>query len=75
MTAPWDTALVVAGDIPDLRDSGTRRVRVACKHCGASVEIARLREHLRSSHNLDSAVVETSYLAVLMDVRRNRRRT
>jgi phosphopantetheinyl transferase len=65
--------LVAVGDYPELHDSGTRRVRVACKHCGVSIEIARLREHLRSSHNLDSAVVETSYLAALMDVRRNRR--
>ena len=62
-----------AGDYPDWRDSGPRRMRVACKHCGASVEIAGLREHLRASHNLDSATVESSYLAALMDVRRARR--
>jgi len=64
---------VAIGDYPDLQESGTRRVRVSCKHCGVSVEIARLREHLRSSHNLDSAVVEASYLSALMDVRKSRR--
>lgn len=64
---------VAVGDYPELQDSGTRRVRVSCKHCGVLIEIARLREHLRSSHNLDSAVVESAYLAALMDVRRNRR--
>jgi ribosomal protein S27AE len=63
----------VAVDYAELHDSGLRRSRVVCKHCGASVEIARLREHLRSSHHLDSTVVESSYLAALMDVRRNRR--
>jgi hypothetical protein len=64
---------VAAAEYGDLRDSGTRRLRVNCKHCGTSVEIARLREHLRSSHRLDSTAVESSYLAALMDVRRSRR--
>ena len=66
-------APVVGVDYPDLQDSGARRVRVSCKQCGTSIEIARLREHLRSGHNLDSTAVETAYLAALMDVRRNRR--
>jgi hypothetical protein len=48
-------------------------MRVSCKYCGTSVEIARLREHLRTSHQLDSTTVDSSYLAALMDVRRARR--
>ena len=62
-----------AVDYTELHDSGLRRLRVVCKHCGVSVEIARLKEHLRSSHHLDSTVVESSFLSALMDVRRNRR--
>ncbi len=62
-----------AVDYTELRDSGTRRLRVTCKYCGSSLEIARLREHLRTGHRLDSAVVESSYLAALMDVRKARR--
>jgi len=64
---------VAAGDFTELRDSGTRRLRAACRHCGTSIEIARFREHLRSVHHLDSTDVESTYLAALMDVRRARR--
>jgi len=64
---------VAAVDYTELHDSGTRRLRVVCKLCSVSIEIARMREHLRSSHHLDSTAVETSYLAALMDVRRARR--
>ncbi len=64
---------VPAVDFTELRDSGTRRLRVTCKYCGSNLEIARLREHLRAGHHLDSTVVESSYLAALMDVRRARR--
>ena len=64
---------MAAIDYSDLHDSGTRRLRVVCKYCSASVEIARMREHLRSSHRMDSTAVESSYLAALMEVRRARR--
>jgi hypothetical protein len=64
---------VAAGEYSDFRDSGTRRLRVACRQCGSSVEIARLKEHLRSAHHLDSTEVESTFLAALMDVRRARR--
>jgi len=64
---------VAAVDYGELRDSGTRRLRVSCKLCSAPLEIARLREHLRTTHRLDSTAVETTYLAALMDVRRSRR--
>ena len=64
---------MASGDYPDLGDSGMRRSRVPCKYCGTSTEIARMREHLRSSHNLDSTTVESAFLAALMDVRRARR--
>ena len=64
---------MVGVDYPDLQDSGTRHVRVACKQCGMLTEIARLRDHLRSVHGLDSTGVESAYLAALMEVRRNRR--
>jgi hypothetical protein len=64
---------VTAIDYSDLHDSGTRRLRVVCKQCSASVEIVRLREHLRSAHQLDSSAVEATYLSALMEVRRARR--
>ena len=64
---------MAAVDFTDLPESGTRRSKVTCKYCGGSVEIARMREHLRSSHSLDSTTVESAYLAALMEVRRARR--
>jgi len=64
---------VPAADFSEVRDSGTRRLRVSCKYCGTLIEIARLREHLRTSHHLDSTTVDSSYLSALMDVRRARR--
>jgi hypothetical protein len=48
-------------------------MRVACRTCNTQIEIARLREHLRSVHHLDSASVESAYLAAMMDLRRARR--
>ncbi len=63
----------MAVDAFELRDSGTRRLRVPCKLCGTTLELVRLREHLRTQHRLDSTLVESTYLATLMDVRRARR--
>ena len=62
-----------AADYTDIPDSGTRRMRVTCRTCNTQIEIVRLREHLRSAHNLDSASVESAYLAAMMDLRRSRR--
>jgi len=64
---------VAAADYTELHDSGTRRLRVGCKLCSVSLEISRMKEHLRSAHHLDSTSVESNYLAALMDVRRARR--
>ncbi len=64
---------MASADYSELTDSGTRRLRVSCKICGVSFEIARFREHLRANHHLDSTAVESSYLAALMTVRRTRR--
>jgi hypothetical protein len=64
---------VAASEYSELPDSGTRRLRVVCRSCGTQIEVARLREHLRSVHRLDSASVETAYLAAMMDLRRARR--
>jgi hypothetical protein len=64
---------VAAAEYNELRDSGMRRLRIVCRYCSTSVEIARLKEHLRSVHHLDSTEVETTFLAALMDVRRARR--
>ena len=64
---------MAAADYTELHDSGTRRLRVACKLCSVSLEISRMKEHLRSAHRLDSTSVESNYLAALMDVRRARR--
>ncbi len=64
---------MAAAEFSELRDSGTRRLRVPCRECGSSIEIARLKEHLRASHHFDSTAVEATFLAALMDVRRSRR--
>jgi len=46
---------------------------VPCKICGLSVEVVRLRRHLRADHQLDTASVEAQYLAALMELRKTRR--
>lgn len=60
-------------DFSDLGDSGTRRLRVTCKYCSSSLEVVRLREHLRAVHQLDSSALESAYLEALMAGRRSRR--
>lgn len=62
-----------AVDYRDVPESGTRRLRLPCHQCGKSLEIARLKEHLRSEHQLDSTNVESAYLSAMMEVRRARR--
>ena len=62
-----------AGGATDYREPGTRRGRVPCKICGLSVEVVRLRRHLRADHQLDTASVEAQYLAALMELRKTRR--
>jgi hypothetical protein len=55
------------------RESSDRRTRVSCKVCGHPVELARMREHLRSEHQVDSAQLETLYLDARVEARRARR--
>ena len=50
-----------------------RRTRVSCKVCGRPIELARMREHLRSEHQIDSAQLETLYLGARVEARRARR--
>ena len=50
-----------------------RRSRVACKVCGQPVELARMREHLRSEHQVGSADLEDMYLESRIEARRARR--
>lgn len=54
------------------RDSSERRTRVACKVCGDPIELVRMREHLRSAHQVDSSQLETLYLDARIEARRRR---
>jgi len=55
------------------RDTDVRRSRVPCKVCGQPVELMRMREHLRSEHQVGSADLETMYLGARIEARRSRR--
>ncbi|HKN07072.1 MAG TPA: hypothetical protein VJ021_05670 [Thermoplasmata archaeon] len=55
------------------RDSDMRRSRVPCKVCGRPVELVRMRDHLRSEHQVASADLETMYLDARIEARRSRR--
>jgi hypothetical protein len=50
-----------------------RRSRVPCKVCGVHVDLAHMREHLRSEHQLGSAEVDTMFLDARVEARRSRR--
>jgi hypothetical protein len=55
------------------RDAEMRRSRVPCKVCGQPIELVRMREHLRSEHQVGSAELETMYLDARIEARRSRR--
>ncbi|HXQ48636.1 MAG TPA: hypothetical protein VN842_02505 [Thermoplasmata archaeon] len=50
-----------------------RRGRVACPHCGQTIEFARMRAHLREAHQVGSAELETTLLAARRQARRGGR--
>jgi hypothetical protein len=54
-------------------DASVRRSRVTCSVCGRPVELARLREHLRSEHGSSSADLDTIYLNARISAKRSRR--
>ncbi|MGP8158918.1 MAG: hypothetical protein ACLPWO_04850 [Thermoplasmata archaeon] len=55
------------------RDSNLRRSRVPCKVCGVPTDLAHMREHLRTEHQLGSAEVDTAFLDARIEARRSRR--
>ncbi|HTT73152.1 MAG TPA: hypothetical protein VMG99_03245 [Thermoplasmata archaeon] len=55
------------------RDTATRRTRVPCKVCGTAIELARMRDHLRSEHQMGSAEVDSAFLSARIEARRTRR--
>jgi len=55
------------------RDADMRRSRVACKVCGRPVELIRMREHLRTEHQVGSSELENMYLDARIEARRARR--
>ncbi|MGD0250528.1 MAG: hypothetical protein ABSB97_06550 [Thermoplasmata archaeon] len=55
------------------RESSVRRQRVACRICSRPIELARMREHLRSEHQVDSSQLEGMYLESRIQARRARR--
>jgi len=46
---------------------------VTCSVCGQTVELARLREHLRAEHGSTSADTDAMYLNARIEAKRNRR--
>ncbi|MGI0129584.1 MAG: hypothetical protein ACREDE_11820 [Thermoplasmata archaeon] len=58
---------------PTPGDANARRSRVTCAVCGRAVELARLREHLRSEHGSNSADLDTHYLNARIEAKRSRR--
>ncbi|HEY1197375.1 MAG TPA: hypothetical protein VGG32_01435 [Thermoplasmata archaeon] len=50
-----------------------RRSRVPCEVCGIPIDLAHMREHLRSEHQVSSAELETMYLDARVEARRSRR--
>lgn len=55
------------------RDATNRRARIACKICGRPIDIARMREHLRLEHQVDSSQVEALYLSARVEARKAQR--
>ncbi len=55
------------------RDSSYRRQQVGCRICGRPVELARMRDHLRAEHQVDSSTLERQYLDARIEARRARR--
>ncbi|MGA8542119.1 MAG: hypothetical protein WB947_01035 [Thermoplasmata archaeon] len=58
---------------PTPGEGTARRSRVTCELCGRPVELARLREHLRSEHGSNSADLDTIYLNARIEAKRTRR--
>ena len=58
---------------PPPGEASPRRARVTCEICGQTVDLARLREHLRAEHGSTSADVDTIYLNARIDAKRSRR--
>ncbi len=55
------------------REAAERRARVACKVCGQMIDLPRMKEHLRSEHQVDSSTLEGMYLSARIEARRARR--
>lgn len=54
-------------------DVAVRRQRVPCRICGRPTELMRMRDHLRTDHQVDSARLEELYLDARVEARRARR--
>jgi adenine-specific DNA methylase len=53
------------------RDVATeRRTRVPCPRCGQSIELSRLRAHLRDQHQTTSSELDSTFLAARRQARR-----
>ncbi|MGI0072135.1 MAG: hypothetical protein ACRECT_08755 [Thermoplasmata archaeon] len=58
---------------PTPGDANARRSRVTCGVCGQPIELARLRDHLRSEHGSNSADLDQLYLNARIEAKRHRR--
>jgi len=54
------------------RDTTSRRSRVICRVCGQPIDLAHMKEHLRTDHQSVSAEVESLYLSARIEARRRR---
>ncbi|MCI4367157.1 MAG: hypothetical protein L3K08_05350 [Thermoplasmata archaeon] len=50
-----------------------RRSRQPCPRCGERIELSRMRAHLRESHQVGSADLESTFLSVRKAARRTSR--
>ena len=55
------------------RDSLSRRQKIVCRICGRTVELVRMRDHLRTDHQVDTSTLEKAYLDARIEAKRARR--
>lgn len=55
------------------RDASNRRQKILCRICGRAVELVRMRDHLRTDHQVDTSTLEKAYLDARIEAKRARR--
>ena len=55
------------------RESVSRRQKVACRICGRPIDLVRIRDHLRTDHQVDTSTLEKAYLDARLAAKKARR--